>query len=118
MSNPAAEKMYHSREFVTGNVFTAAGIKFFEDFVPQGRRHFFIGIEKQDPFFACDVLCEILLADISEPAMFVNAVSVFTADFDSAIGAEAIDDHNFVAPPDAFQATSNVPLFISGGNAG
>ena len=116
--NPTPKEMYHAWEFVTGDIFATVGVEFSEDFVAQGRGDFFIGIEKQDPFLACDIFGEILLPDVSEPAMLIHSVRVFAADLDGTVGAETVDDDNLITPLDAFQATSYVSLFIARSNAG
>jgi hypothetical protein len=62
-------------------------------------------------------LDQVLLSDVSEPLVLIDAVRVFLADLDGSVLAETIDYDNLVRPCDALKAAADLFLFIAGCDA-
>ena len=88
-----------------------------KNFVPELRRDFFIRINVEYPLVGGLGEGEALLLNVPRPRALNHAVRILPADLDCSIGRKRIDNNNFIAPLDTFQAASDVPLFVVTDNA-
>jgi hypothetical protein len=61
---------------------------------------------------------QVLLPDVAQPFVLVDAVRELAAQLDRAVGAEAVHHHDLVAPGEALQAAADVPLLVERGDTG
>src|SRR5918996_68330 len=82
------------------------------NFVSKFRCNPLIGIHKQNPIFGCLRMRKCLLLPISSPGPLNDPVCISPADLNRSIRAIGINNDDFVAPSQTFEAGGDVFLFI------
>ena len=65
--------------------------------------------------FAAD---DVALADLPQPFVLVDMVGVMFGDFHGSVGAETIDDDDFIAPGEGLQTSFDLAFLVEDDDAG